>query len=269
MRVQCYHCSDDAVYQFQWSDVSIWMPSCCKCLPPGKTVRKLPAIEDGTPTKSGSSLMWCKCGSPATVEFKSWEEPTAQGEGPLVWRPSCLACVPHGKAYHALNNVSITADCPGSAMTTDKEKEKPSVHEWSASGTDPEGKPVMIHCVHCFVEKSNECAEDALWTAHCRYMRSRPLPVHLVKIKSEVAAEKYLKRIARFMLPATGETVYEVMVDVYDVAAAYKITDGPLHHALKKILCPGQRGVKSEKQDLEEAIQSIRRQIELLDAKKE
>lgn len=165
-----------------------------------------------------SLIPYCKCGMLATVEFKSWEDPTAQGEGPLVWQPSCMACVPDGVSSHSLTRLDLRGDT-----------------------TPPE---VTARMMEAYSPK-------------------------VVRIKSAVAAEKYLKRIARFLLPSKPDVVYEVMVDVYDVAAAYNVTDGPIHHALKKILCPGQRGVKSEKQDLEEAIQCLRRQIEILDTKKE
>ena len=53
-------------------------------------------------------------------------------------------------------------------------------------------------------------------------------------------------------------------VDVYAVLDAFSVTSQPLGHAIKKLLAAGQRnGGKSVKQDLEEAISSIKRAIEL------
>lgn len=54
-----------------------------------------------------------------------------------------------------------------------------------------------------------------------------------------------------------------VWVDVYDVLEAFEVRNSAVQHALKKLLAPGQRGTKSTVQDLEEAILSINRAIEL------
>lgn len=52
-------------------------------------------------------------------------------------------------------------------------------------------------------------------------------------------------------------------VDVYDVLKAFDITCPAIQHALKKLLMPGQRGVKSYIEDIEEAIVSLNRSKEL------
>ncbi|CAB4241226.1 hypothetical protein UFOVP67_7 [uncultured Caudovirales phage] len=55
-------------------------------------------------------------------------------------------------------------------------------------------------------------------------------------------------------------------VDVYDVLRLFNVTDPCLQHAIKKLLCPGQRvGGKSFKQDLEEAKDSIVRAIDTIE----
>lgn len=59
-----------------------------------------------------------------------------------------------------------------------------------------------------------------------------------------------------------------IEIDVYDVLVAFEVTNPALQHAIKKLLCPGQRGVKDAEQDLREAILSIERAIELLDNRK-
>lgn len=51
--------------------------------------------------------------------------------------------------------------------------------------------------------------------------------------------------------------------DVYDVLSAYKVDCPARCNAVKKILCPGQRGAKGEIQDLQEAAKCIARAIEL------
>lgn len=54
-----------------------------------------------------------------------------------------------------------------------------------------------------------------------------------------------------------------VHVDVYDVLKAFKVECPAIQHAIKKMLCSGQRGVKGVEQDKREAIESIERSIEL------
>lgn len=51
-------------------------------------------------------------------------------------------------------------------------------------------------------------------------------------------------------------------VDVYDVLLAFGVEQPAIQHALKKMLAPGQRGVKEEIQDVKEAIQSLERALE-------
>lgn len=54
-----------------------------------------------------------------------------------------------------------------------------------------------------------------------------------------------------------------ITVDVYSILDAFKTGCPALDHAIKKLLAHGSRGVKSSKQDKEEAIEAIRRSIEL------
>jgi hypothetical protein len=54
-----------------------------------------------------------------------------------------------------------------------------------------------------------------------------------------------------------------VEIDVYDVLVAFDVTNPAIQHAVKKLLCPGQRGAKDALQDLNEALVSIERAIEI------
>ncbi len=54
-----------------------------------------------------------------------------------------------------------------------------------------------------------------------------------------------------------------VWVDVYDVLVAFDVDNPAIQHALKKMLAPGQRGVKDTITDIKEAIISLTRAIEL------
>lgn len=67
-----------------------------------------------------------------------------------------------------------------------------------------------------------------------------------------------------YLFPVHGRT----NIDVYDVCDIFRVDDpsGATQHALKKLLCAGQRGYKSHIQDLREAVTSINRRIALLEA---
>lgn len=59
------------------------------------------------------------------------------------------------------------------------------------------------------------------------------------------------------------EIVPNVWVDVYDVIAAFDITDGGMQHAIKKIMACGTRGHKSEAEDRQDILASILRSNEI------
>lgn len=48
-------------------------------------------------------------------------------------------------------------------------------------------------------------------------------------------------------------------IDVYRVLELWGVTDPALQHAVKKLLCAGQRGAKSPDRDVQEAIDSCER----------
>lgn len=54
-----------------------------------------------------------------------------------------------------------------------------------------------------------------------------------------------------------------IEIDVYDVLKAFNVVNPAIQHAIKKLLAGGQIGYKDVKQDYNEAIQSIKRGIEL------
>jgi hypothetical protein len=70
--------------------------------------------------------------------------------------------------------------------------------------------------------------------------------------------EKYFKKVIG---------IKDGKMDVYAVIKTYEICSPEMQHALKKILFPGIRGVKSEIEDLKEAISSIVDRIEDLEGK--
>jgi len=56
-------------------------------------------------------------------------------------------------------------------------------------------------------------------------------------------------------------------IDIYAVCELFGVNDpsGARQHAIKKLLCAGTRGAKSERQDLQEAADTINRRIQMLD----
>jgi hypothetical protein len=59
----------------------------------------------------------------------------------------------------------------------------------------------------------------------------------------------------------------EFLADVYSVLAAFGVKCPARQHAIKKLLMPGQRGAKSEIQDLDEALVSVSRAIDMARAR--
>ena len=52
-------------------------------------------------------------------------------------------------------------------------------------------------------------------------------------------------------------------IDVYRVLVLFGVTNPCLQHAIKKLLCAGQRGAKGQQQDVQEAIASLLRYLEM------
>ena len=111
--------------------------------------------------------------------------------------------------------------------------------------------------------------EPALLTA---YMQQKPPEMEwewrrrkVIKAKSRTP-DRGSKYHRTFTQTLPGDTHgRSVTVDVYDVLKAFGVTCPALQHAAKKILCAGLRGAKSATQDIEEAANSCRRAIELLE----
>lgn len=52
-------------------------------------------------------------------------------------------------------------------------------------------------------------------------------------------------------------------VDVYRVLDLFGVTDQAVGHAVKKLLCAGQRGSKDARRDIQEAVDTLSRRIEM------
>ena len=52
-------------------------------------------------------------------------------------------------------------------------------------------------------------------------------------------------------------------IDVYRVLDLFGVSNPCVQHAVKKLLCSGQRGVKDTRQDVQEAVTSLVRYLEM------
>lgn len=54
------------------------------------------------------------------------------------------------------------------------------------------------------------------------------------------------------------------LIDVYRILSLYSVSSHAVGHAIKKLLCAGQRGAKTYEQDIREAIASLNRELQML-----
>ena len=89
----------------------------------------------------------------------------------------------------------------------------------------------------------------------------RPESIHDVarSIEAARAAEKSERTYPHYFKDVSDVDA----IDLYHVARLYDITDPALFHAFKKIACAGKRGSKDQAQDVQEAIDALKRWQEL------
>jgi len=81
------------------------------------------------------------------------------------------------------------------------------------------------------------------------------------------SGDKYLRNIVLKHVKGYKEGVAYGKVDVYAVLEAFGVTCPAVAHAVKKLLCPGTRGGKDTKQDIQEARDAIDRALEIEEAR--
>ena len=54
-------------------------------------------------------------------------------------------------------------------------------------------------------------------------------------------------------------------VDVYRVLDIFQVTDQALGHAIKKLMVAGGRGAKDTRKDIQEAVDTLQRKLEMMD----
>jgi len=55
------------------------------------------------------------------------------------------------------------------------------------------------------------------------------------------------------------------VIDVYRVLSLFEVADPCLQHAIKKLLVAGKRGVKDSTKDIQEAIDSLERKLDMIE----
>ena len=121
---------------------------------------------------------------------------------------------------------------------------------------------------HFFKGDPTRCEETGVWVGAPSVKDVNP-PAGLDKVfwrlslrlKPETP-QTMPKKHPHYHKPTNGAET----VDVYWVLNAWGVECHAVGHAVKKLLNAGQRGAKSKAQDLQEAIDSIKRAIELSDA---
>lgn len=98
-------------------------------------------------------------------------------------------------------------------------------------------------------------------TADCLHRRERNRAVASQNTKEQTALNPYLRSIKITNGHDKGKTV---QFDIYDFLKAWDVS-GPREHAIKKLLRCGREG-KSAQQDLAEAMRSIQRALEQIEA---
>lgn len=78
----------------------------------------------------------------------------------------------------------------------------------------------------------------------------------------ELGTSKYDRRITD-----RHDSSVVATVDVYEVIEAFQVFQPAVAHAVKKLLCAGQRGVKTAVEDVREARAALDRAVEMMEAK--
>mgnify|MGYP003434782628 CR=1 FL=1 len=138
----------------------------------------------------------------------------------------------------------------------------PPEYRWAY--LDRDGDPCVISDFEAeldarFPDHQPDCYEDGLELA--TWMDSvlwRKESIHDVARSIEAA------RVAERTYPHYFKDVSAVdQIDVYAVLRLFEVTDPALFHAFKKIACAGKRGAKDQAQDVQEAIDALKRWQEL------
>lgn len=101
--------------------------------------------------------------------------------------------------------------------------------------------------IDCFYEQMASCGLIISWQRHTQ-------PEALPFIDDEPKHSHYFKDVSGLE-----------KIDVYRILELYGVTNPCLQHAIKKLLCSGGRGAKDSIQDIQEAIDTLNRRLEMIE----
>jgi hypothetical protein len=126
---------------------------------------------------------------------------------------------------------------------------------WGSIASTPESE--IVHYVVGKAEPGEPCKEPkASWSGGKKVDTTKLPSAAELYGKSKPERNKYDRTI-------TNKNGEMIVVDVYDVLQAFKVTCPALQHLLKKALACGLRGHKSRSGDLQDILDSAKRAIEL------
>ena len=91
--------------------------------------------------------------------------------------------------------------------------------------------------------------------------------VRKMEVNKNETGGKYLKTIILKSDAKGYKGIVYGLVDVYAVLEAFGVTCPAVAHAVKKLLCPGERGTKDKRQDIKESKDCILRAFDMEEAR--
>lgn len=169
----------------------------------------------------------------------------------------------NGRIYDYQGKPEINVNIWSSSHVCDfKGQGKPNPHWKTACFDLSEGEPVIIDGILCApgtVKKEDKIfgtVNDAI-RQHKTNRTPEQFDEHL-RANSCIGQDRkhshYYKDVSKLDV-----------IDVYRIIDLYDITDPCDQHALKKILCPGERGHKDIIQDTQDVIDTMQRKLEMFD----
>ena len=120
---------------------------------------------------------------------------------------------------------------------------------------------------------SNKCIECGGHVAFSEFLNTCQICQHQKNLRDKEIEEKFKKSLRTIV--NTAESVKQKhahyykdvshlsQIDVYSVCRLFGVTDPAISHAVKKLLCLGQRGHKDKATDMQNVIDTLQRWQEL------
>lgn len=111
--------------------------------------------------------------------------------------------------------------------------------------------------------------ETRFWDDSTDLNEAGDLRWHHLNLSGDIIAYRVVEQHAKSEQPAPNPkhahyfkpVAHLETVDVYRVCELFGVTDQAIGHAIKKLLCAGQRGLKDQRKDVQEAIDTLTRRV--------